>query len=195
MFRGARIVLPSFAFSQSEANAVLSAIRFPQNLHKSGDHAANVDVKQGDPVSEPFFSPNRAHTSAESHGHWLGDTSAASQPLQPPQPSATACSQRAQTSNGHVKDDPKGLAPTASPDVDGGYNCNGVEGKADGKTGDAQPHQAAAESLKTKLRRDALRTRFLAASGHLSEDEVRACCCRELCFSASEHLSGKQARV
>jgi hypothetical protein len=154
-----------------------------------------VDVKQGDPVSEPFFSVNRARTSAESQVHRLGDTSVASQPLQPPQPAATPCLQRAQTFNGHVKDDPKGLAPTSSPDVDGGYNCNDVEGKAECKAGDAQLHQTAAESLKTKLRRDALRTKFLAASGHLSEDQVRACCCRELCFSASEHLSGKQARV
>ncbi len=176
MFRGARLALPSYARSQPEANAVLSAERAPLNLHKSGDHAANVDVKRGDPVSEPFFSPNRARVSAESQVRRQGDTSVASQPLQPPPPAATPRSGRAQTYQGHAKDDHNGLVPTASPDVDGGYNCNGGGGKAEGKAGDAQqPHQTAAESLKTKLRRDALRTRFFAASGHLSEDQVRAC--------------------
>lgn len=111
--------------------------------------------------------------SAEYQVHRVGDTSVASQLLQPHPPKATP------RSNGHLKDDPKGLAPTASPDGDGGYNCNGVQGKVEGKAGDAQPHQTAAESLKTKLRRDALRTKFLAASGHLSEDQVRTYCCRE----------------
>jgi hypothetical protein len=119
-------------------------------------------------ISTPRASPDKARSSAESQAQRrASNASVASQPHAP----ATPHSGRSQNADG--KGTPTSRANNAPP----GARPRGTRDGVGEKTEDLQQSlqtQTGAESLKMKLRRDALRTKFHAASGQLSEEQVRA---------------------